>query len=684
MSVITAKSFVRRGLVLLAIPLLVLAAMSIPAVGDLEGPSDSDRQVTRVVTRLLLSEHLTQRALDDEVARRCIDEFLGSLDPWKLYFNQQDVDQFRTQQNELDDLARSADQRFIAFAYRVFDVYLERLQQSTQISNDFLAADLDFTVEEFIVTDPEKVTYPRSEEEARERWRKRVKYDLLDLKSDGLSDEEAREKLHKRYNSRLKRMQQTDGDELLERYLTSLTHAFDPHTDYMGPRTLEDFDIDMRLELDGIGAQLQFEDGYTVVKQVMPGGAAATDGRLKAQDQIVGVGQGEDGEIEDVIDMRLRDVVSKIRGKRGTVVRLQVLPAAGGERVVYNVTRARIEIKESEARGEILEEIRDGRAFRVGVIDLPSFYMDMRGFQLGFRDFKSTTRDVRRILDDFKQKQVDVVILDLRRNGGGSLREAINLTGLFIDTGPVVQIKDADGQVQQLDDLDEGTAWDGPLVCLTSKLSASASEIFAGAIQDYDRGLVVGDTTTFGKGTVQSLLDLGRQIIGIPNRMGALKITMQQFYRPNGESTQNRGVVADVALPSLISQLDIGEAGLDNALAFDQVEAAQFRRFNQVNDDLRRKLNALSTDRRTNSPDYQKLQQKIERFQQRKQRATVSLREETFLAERAELNAQREEEKVAEQLSGAQRPVVLRDFEFEEMLQITLDYLSLADLASLN
>ncbi|HWC90852.1 MAG TPA: carboxy terminal-processing peptidase, partial [Pirellulales bacterium] len=339
-----------------------------------------------------------------------------------------------------------------------------------------------------------------------------------------------------------------------------------------------------------------------------------------------------------------------------------------------------IELTDSEARSEVIETGKrpDGQPYKVGVIDLPSFYMDMSGAREGVEDFKSTTRDVAKLLKKFNEEKVDVVVLDLRQNGGGSLTESINLTGLFIDTGPVVQVKDADKRVQHYDDQERGMSWSGPLVVLTSKFSASASEIFAGAIQDYRRGLVVGDYSTHGKGTVQSLLDLGRQLFRVPNapQLGALKITMQQFYRPNGDSTQNRGVLADVDLPSITSQLDVGESSLDYAVKFDHVDPAPYRRYEMINSEMIQQLKTDSAHRRDGSKDWEKVSKNIARYNDQKKRKQVSLNEETFLAERAEVNADKEEEKELEKLANPNRPVFdMKSFYNQEVLAIAVDYL---------
>ncbi len=655
-------------------------------LADPNGPQQADRQVTLAVSALLKREHLGRHPLDDEISERWLKTYLKTLDPFKVYFMQSDIDEFNQHKDDLDDWAKQGD---IRFGYTIFKRFLERMDERVKWVDEMLPLQHDFTKNEEMITDPDVTTYAKTVEEAKDIWRKRVKYDLLVLEADKdkLEGKAAQDKLSRRYHGLSKRWHQTDSDELLEMYLTALTTSYDPHTTYMSPGSLENFEIQMRLNLEGIGAALQFTDGYTVVSKIIPGGAADKDKRLKPEDKVVGVGQGTDGEMVDVVDMKLNDVVKLIRGERGTVVRLKVMPAGQTEPKIYAITREQIELTDSEARSEVIEAGRrpDGQPYKIGVIDLPSFYMDMSGAREGLEDFKSTTRDVAKLLKKFNEQKVDLVVLDLRQNGGGSLTESINLTGLFIDTGPVVQVKDADKRVQHYDDQDRGMAWSGPLVVLTSKFSASASEIFAGAIQDYRRGLVIGDYSTHGKGTVQSLLDLGRQLFRVPNapQLGALKITMQQFYRPNGDSTQNRGVLADVELPSLTSQLDVGESSLDYAVKFDHVDPAPYRRYDLVSPEIIQELKSDSAKRREGSKDWEKVTKNIARYNDQKKRKRVSLNEQTFLAERAEVNADKEEEKELEKLANPNRPVFdQKSFYNQEILNLGIDYLKLLQAPS--
>ena len=648
-----------------------------PAASSKPGPND--RQITLAVRSYLEREHFLRHPIDDDIAKRWFTIFLEGLDPWKLHFLQSDIDGFMQKRDSLDDLVKRGD---VSFAYEVFNRFLERVDARLPLIEKMVNGTQDFTKQESIVIDREAATWAKSEAEAEDNWRKRIKYDLLIQKMEKTPPEEAKDKLLRRYKSFAKRMHQMTADELLETYLTALTSSLDPHTSFMSPGTQENFAIAMRLQLDGIGAQLKGEDGYTTIMELTPGGAADRDGRLKKKDRVVGVGQGPQGEMVDVVDMNLNEVVKLIRGKRGTVVRLKVIPVGETVSKIYDITRDKIELKDAEARGEVVEDGKkpDGSPWRIGVINLPSFYMDMDGARQGQADYKSSTRDCKRLIEEFKQKGIDCVVLDLRNNGGGSLPESISLTGLFIDTGPVVQIKDADKRVQQYDDVDPGVSWDGPLVVLTNKFSASASEIVAGAIQDYRRGLVIGDKATHGKGTVQSLLDLGRQLFQrLPNApsLGAIKITMQQFYRPLGASTQLEGVKSDVELPSITTHLPVGESDLDHAIAFDKVPPAAFQASGRVTDDMLRALKERSTARIAKSEDFTKVQKDIAQYEKRKSEKTISLVESEFARQWNEGKAAEDEEKkLEEEMDAQRRPIVKRDFYFNEAMNVTADYLN--------
>jgi carboxyl-terminal processing protease len=634
--------------------------------------------VTKRVVELLIEGHLTRHPLDAEISQRMLTLFLKTLDPWKMYFYKSDADAFTQRQGELVEKARRGD---VTPGYTIFNIYLQRLDERMKLVDDLLAQTPDFTVDEEMITDPKLAEYPATPADAREVWRKRLKFELLTMKADKEKPDgkTPQDKLSHRYHGLAKRMHQIDSEDLLEMYLNSLTSSLDPHSNYMSPNSVENFDIMMKCELEGIGASLQWVDGYTVVKQIVPGGAAEKDKRLKVEDKIVAVGQGREGEMVDVIDMKLNDVVKMIRGKRGTVVRLEVTEADNAKRKVIDIVREKIELKDSEAQAKVFEAGRkaDGTPLKIGVIDLPSFYMDMTGARLGVPDFRSTTRDVRKILDDFNRDNVDALVLDLRRNGGGSLTEAINLTGLFIETGAVVQVKGPDGPAQPYSDNDSSISWTKPMVVMISKFSASASEILAGAIQDYHRGLIVGDHTTHGKGTVQSMLDIGHEVLMVPNalNMGALKMTMQQFYRPSGDSTQHRGVVADIELPSITTHLDVGEADLEYSLPFDRVAATRYPVFPLVEKPAVQDLNVRSQARVAKSSDFQKVARSITRYEEQKKRKRVTLNEKAFLELNKEVNAEKEEEKMLNPTPDAKG--IQRNFYLDEVMNITVDYVGL-------
>ena len=668
----------RRRSITAVLGLAALAALLFPLQGDeLGGPSPKDRRIALLVHSRLKDLHLSKHPLNDEISERAIKSLVRRLDPFKLYFLQADVDEFNANKHEMDDMVTKGD---VTFIYTIFTRLLQRIDERVLVANELIDEEHDFTADEEMISDPEDVIYATNAAEARERWRKRIKYNILSLKSEEMEGEKVMERLHRRYTSFAKQMHQTSSDELLEMFLNSVANSYDPHTSYMSPSTLENFRIQMRLELEGIGAALQLIDGYTVVSRVIPGGAADLNGKLKAQDRIVSVGQGEDGEMEDVLDMKLDAVVSRIRGKAGTVVRLGVI-VENGDTEIYNITRAKISLTDSEARGTIIEhELGSGDAtLKVGVIDLPSFYMDMQAASRGDKNYKSTTRDVQVILDDFASKNVAVVVLDLSQNGGGSLTEAINLTGLFIDTGPVVQVKGPDGKVEKYEDVAKGMGWNGPLVVLTSRFSASASEILAGAIRDYQRGLIVGDESTHGKGTVQSLMDLGSQLFGINNgpNLGALKLTMQQFYRPNGESTQMRGVPSDVVLPSITDHMKIREGDLDYAVAFDKVDSATDVNLGMLDNALIERLRRRSQKRVGKSEEFAGLLEDIERYKVQRDRKTVTINEEKYLAERAQFDVESENRRQLEKRNDSDDDVFADTFYNTEVLDITADYVEL-------
>ncbi len=642
---------------------------------QLAQPKPRDSVVARLVATLMPRNHISSAKLNDTISERAMDLFISSLDPLKLYFLQSDIDEFQKASKRIDDMVSVGD---LSLAYQIFQRFTQRVEERVADAQELLHGEFDFTKDENIVVDPESAKYAANEGEARDRWRRQIKYALLDLKDDGKEGSEAMDQLRRRYNRYARRWKQTSSDDILEMYLSAVTMGYDPHSTYMSPSTLDDFTIQMRLNLEGIGAALREKDGNTVVTSVIPGGAAAKHGKLKPDDVIVSVGQGDTGEMVDIVEMPLQEVVSLIRGKAGTTVRLGVKPGGKGAAEEYKIVRARVELEESAARGEVIEHKMPAGAGtkKIGYIKLPSFYLDMQAAKLQRRDYRSSTRDVRRILEDFKEQGVDGVVLDLSKNGGGSLTEAINLTGLFIDRGPVVQVKNADGSVQQYADEDSGTAWDGPLVVMASKFSASASEIFAGAIKDYGRGMVVGDPATHGKGTVQTLMDLGQQLFrNTRQNYGALKVTLQQFYLPDGESTQRRGVTADIVLPSITQKMDIAEGDLKYALKHDRVPRADHDVYGMVPADLLGELRKNSQDRVSKDDEFVDLLRRVELYVRQKEENAVSLSEEKFMQRRQELDAQKQEEDVAMDQEMNNEEIYRDNYYNREVINIAHEYI---------
>ncbi|MBM4000538.1 MAG: tail-specific protease [Planctomycetes bacterium] len=662
---------------------LVMNGLAVTGWSEIpEVPPARDRHVAFYINSFLATQHLSKRALDDEVSRRVFKSLLEGLDPLKLYFLQSDIDAFRANETALDDQLKQLNTKF---SHDVFRVYADRVRERMAWVEEILNGELDFGTDEEMVVDADTAVYAVDAGESRDRWRRRIKYDLLVLKLNKTEGQEARDTLRRRYKAVRQRTEQTDSDEVLERYMNALTTSFDPHSTYFSPGAFEDFRIRLGLNYQGIGAELENRDGQAIIRRIMPGGAAAKAGVLRENDRVVSVGQGEDGPMVDVVEMKLDDIIDLIRGKEGTVVRIGLIREGDPAAQTVSITRARIELNDSAASGKVFDldwsaaKKADGSPFKVGVIDLPSFYLDMDAARHGGDAYKSSTRDVKAMLDDFKRQSVDAVVLDLRRNGGGSLSEAIGITGLFIDEGPVVQVKDSAGRVDVQSDVDSGAVWQGPLVVVISRFSASASEIVAGAIQDYRRGVIVGDESTHGKGTVQSLVEVGPTVMKFENaiNLGAIKITMQQFYRPNGDSTQNRGVLSDITLPSLSSHIAKGEADLDYALAFDHVPAADVKPFDKlVVDDVVAKLREASSKRIGSSSDFAKLTERIARYDVDSARKTIPLNETKFMELRKQEDAEKTEREQAETLDGHGGTGISRNFYLDEVLAITAEYAS--------
>ncbi len=676
----------RTGSTLIAVT-LALAASTIFAHEAAE-PRPAESRTAILVCKLIEENHISHLRINDEVSVKLFKRYLELLDPRKLYFTQADVDELGQDKARLGDLMKHGN---VDFAYNTFDLFLKRVAERKALADTLVDAKHDFTVDEGMIIDAEKLQWAKTDDEIKERWRKQIKYDLLQLKLEDTADADARTRVKKRYRLNLETWGQMDDGEKLELYLTALTHCLDPHSSYMSPQTRDEFRISMELRLEGIGAALREEDGYTVVKQIVPGGAAEKDGRLKVGDKIIGVDSKGEGEIVPVVEMKLNKVVRLIRGPRGTKVRLQVKTAehidlknpAKNKRsqvAVYALTRRTIELTQQEVKGQIIQagDRLKGSPGRVGILNIPSFYRDFNGASSGEDDFKSTARDVQKVLDNFKrQGGVDLLIVDLRNNGGGALSEAIEVSGLFIESGPIVQVKTPGGDKDVHPDTNPTVAYTGPMVVLTNRLSASASEIFAGVIKDYRRGIIVGDNSTHGKGTVQNVMPVGQSgLAGLfnPEDRGALKLTISQFYRVNGDSTQNLGVPSDVVLPNLLDHMDLGESSLENALKFDRVEPADYQPWNRVNPEMVSMLQRRSQARVATDAEFQKLNKEIAVFDERKSRKQISLNLETRKKERIQ---DKLEEKKAEEVTSEETtdgPIFASGYYNNEVLRIALDY----------
>ena len=648
-----------------------------------------DGKTAQIVASMVTNRHINHPEIDDALSEKLLNRYLEIWDPQKLYLLQSDIDEFATEKTNLDDRILKGD---VKFAADVFERFRSRMDVRAAKLDALIDVEHDFTVDEELIRDAKDIPWAANEEELDERWRKRIKFDLLMLKMDDTDLVEARKRLHTRYHTNQVFLDQTEAHEVLELYLSSMTHCLDPHSTYMSPQTLEDFRIDMELKLDGIGARLKYDDGYTIVEEVIEGGAAATDGRLTKGDKIIGVSFDASDNFVDVIEMKLTKVVDMIRGKKGTRVKLKVLKpkeadeeeTAGIERrtQIYELTRTEVKITEDEVKGKILESAEwiDGRKTRVGILRIPAFYRDFRGATQG-GNFKSTARDVKVVLDEFNKQDVQVLIVDLRWNGGGALQEAIEVSGLFIPKGSIVQVKEPDTGVQAFDDEDPDMYWRRPMVVVCNRFSASASEIFAGAIKDYRRGIVIGDRTTHGKGTVQNVVDVvDRRSLFSSQAHGALKLTISKFYRVNGDSTQTKGVTSDVVIPSLLNVREIGEDSLDNALEFDRITRASYSPFSaQVTDAIVSQLQQTSETRLAMDKDFTQINRLIAKYLERKNDKTISLNESVLRAEEEEMKQeQKEEEEAIKQANGGEKKDIFpEDFYNTELVNISIDYLEL-------
>ena len=562
-------------------------------------PGVREQKICEEVCEKLESQHYLGRSVDRELAQQLVDVYVKALDPMKLYFLQSDIDGFKSRTVGLADQLKDGD---TSLGFEIFNRLVDRADERLQEVEELVKQDHDFSKQEQIELDSSAVSWPVDEDRAHERWRKRIKYDMLVLKAEGCDEDEARARISRRYSSFVARLHRQTVDEVLEMFLSSLAQCFDSNSVYMAPSTMKNFEISMRRKLDGIGASLKHEDGRVVVVATVPGGAAALDGRLKQGDWIVGVGQGKSGEFEDTEVMSLNETVNLIRGERGSVVRLKVLPRGLPPSRTYALVRDAIKLTGTRVQGSILEAPSDdakGRKRRIGVIRVPAFYGSTE-------DAKGVSGDCRALLEGFELQGIDGVVVDLRNNAGGRLDEIVETVGLFIDRGWVARTKMRNGQVKVLEDTKAGAVWNGALVVLVNRFTAGAAEVFAGAIQDHHRGLVVGSESTAGICNIGSLANLGSSQQG-----GALKITTGCFYRPEGKGLQQRGVSSDIVLPSIRDSVPSKNSAAAGGIAFDRLPASGFRAVGTDSPSKVSKLRRLSESRMSKSEAFQAIQENI-------------------------------------------------------------------------
>jgi len=545
-------------------------------------PTPEQPKAAHMVAELLTRHHYKALPLDDAMSEKIFNHYLKMLDGGKYIFVQSDVDQLQAARTRLDDAIITEN---LNLPFAIFNLYTQRVVERFTYARNLLKEGFDFRQKESFQYNRDKAAWPKSEQEMRELWRMRVKNDWLRLKLAGKDDKSIVETLDKRYENFLRRVAQTKSEDAFQIFMNAYAMAIEPHTNYMGSRAAEDFEISMRLSLVGIGAALAEKDDYTVVRELIPGGPALLSGQLKAGDRIVGVAQGENGVMTDVVGWRLDDTVVQIRGAADSIVVLDILPADAtpdGKHKLVSLIRKKITLEEQAAKKSLIS-VADGAAIRrIGVITIPAFYQDFAARGKGDQDYKSVTRDVGRLVDELKTEKVDGLLIDLRDNGGGSMTEAVELTGLFVGKGPVVQQRDAQGNITVASDMNATIAWNGPLGVLINRGSASASEIFAAAIQDYGRGLVIGERS-YGKGTVQTMVNLDQFAKNEKPALGDLKLTTAQFFRINGGTTQLRGVKPEISFPSIGDEDNLGEASFDNALPWVKIKAADYVPLGNVN-----------------------------------------------------------------------------------------------------
>jgi carboxyl-terminal processing protease len=612
----------------------------------------------KIISFILDNNHYRKIALDDSLSSVILDEYIAALDNNKTYFTEKDIAGFEKYRSRIDDLTKSEN---VDPAYDIYNHFKIRFDQRMDyVLNHLVAGQFDFTKDEYYETDRSKEAWPENEAELNDIWRKIIKNQALSLKLAGKKPEEIQKTLRERYERLVKTYtRDVNAEDIFSMYMNCITESYDPHTNYFSPSAAERFKQSISLSLEGIGARLQTENDYTKVVEVLPGGPAEKSELIQVNDRIVSVGQGEDGEMVDVIGWRIDDVVKLIKGPKGTKVRLGILPAetgVGGPVEEFVLVRDKIKLEDQQAKKQMINYQKNGKEMKLGVIKLPSFYMDFEAYQKGDPNYNSTTRDVQRLIKELQAEGMDGLVLDLRNNGGGSLAEAIDLTGIFIKNGPVVQVKNSANKIEVGADDDPSVSYNGPLVVLTNRFSASASEIFAGAIQDYNRGVVVGEST-YGKGTVQTVIALDKFINDPGNEVGQLKLTFQKFYRVTGSSTQHKGVMPDIKLPTALDPQQFGESSRASALPWDEIRGTLYQKTPVINDRVLAVLNRSYNERLKTDPNLNRLVDSTAVTRKNLQDTRVSLNEAIRKKEMDEAQKRAAASKLDTKIVGKETPV---------------------------
>ncbi|MEY4954532.1 MAG: C-terminal processing peptidase [Bacteroidota bacterium] len=628
--------------------------------GDLQ-PTDTQRKVERLVFGILSNYHYRKVPVNDSLSSKIFDAYLKNLDPNKVYFLASDIEEVEKYRYTIDEQLNLGD---LTSAFQIYNLYQKRMMERFAYVDKIIKQPMDFSIDETYQPDREKAAWAKSSADLDDYWRKDVKRQLLDWKIGGKADTTAVRELNDRYKRSAKYMARTRAEDVFQVFMNAYTESIDPHTSYMIPKAAQEFNKDMAQSFEGIGATLRLEGDYVTIQDLVPGGPAFRSKQINPKDRIVGVAQGDDGAFVDVIGWFTDDAVKLIRGPKGTVVRLKILPGSGvtgSPTSEVRIVREKIKLEEQTAKKEVLNFKQGASTYKLGLITIPMFYRDFEGARKREADFKSTSADVRKFLNEFKQQGIDGLVIDLRNNGGGSLVEAVELTGLFIPKGPVVQRKQSDGKISQEIDRDPTQVYDGPMAIMINRFSASASEIFAAAIQDYKRGIIVGEQS-YGKGTVQSVIDLDNYMANEKDPVGQLKITLEKFYRVNGSSTQHKGVSPDFALPSAFSAEEFGESSQPSALPWDMIPTTAYTPTNTILAPVLTHLQTAFQSRLKTKPDLIKLKQDFDRWKKIKEQNSISL---NFEKRKKELDEQKkkpdESQAIMDALGGTDETVADKD-----------------------